>query len=69
MAWAEFYTQGSYYLATAADRRCTCSPRACSTTAACRAEYMFLKGLFEKLDIDMQFIRGSNNKFKSFGEV
>jgi protease-4 len=25
--------------------------------------------MFEKLDIDVQFIRGKNNKFKSFGEV
>ena len=30
---------------------------------------MFFKNMFEKLDIDMQFIRGSNNEFKSFGEV
>ncbi len=30
---------------------------------------MFLKGMFDKLDIDIQFIRGSNNRFKSFGEV
>ena len=34
-----------------------------------RSEYMFFKGMFEKLDIDIQFIRGSNNKFKSFGEM
>ena len=30
---------------------------------------MFFDGLFKKLDIDIQFIRGTNNKFKSFGEM
>jgi len=34
-----------------------------------RSEYMFFDGLFKKLDIDIQFIRGTNNKFKSFGEM
>jgi protease-4 len=34
-----------------------------------QAELMFLKGLFDKLGVDIQFIRGSNNKFKSYGET
>ena len=29
------------------------------------AEIMFLKGAIDKLDVDVQIIRGSNNKFKS----
>lgn len=29
------------------------------------AEYMFYKGLFDKLDVEMQVVRGSNNDFKS----
>ena len=68
VAWAEFYTQGSYYLATAADQ-VYLQPKGMLDYRGLQSEYMFLKGLFEKLDIDMQFIRGSNNKFKSFGEV
>jgi protease-4 len=47
----------------------TCNPKATLQYHGLRSEYMFYKGLFEKLDIDVQFIRGSNNKFKSFGEV
>lgn len=68
VAWAEFYTQGSYYLATAADK-VYLQPKGMVDYRGLQSEYMFLKGLFQKLDIDVQFIRGSNNKFKSFGEV
>lgn len=68
VAWAEYYTQGSYYLATAADK-VYLQPKGMVDYRGLMSEYMFLKGLFTKLDIDMQFIRGSNNKFKSFGEV
>jgi protease IV len=68
VAWSEMYTQGSYYLATAADQ-VYLQPKGMLDYRGLQSEYMFLKGLFEKLDIDMQFIRGSNNKFKSFGEV
>jgi protease-4 len=68
VAWAEYYTQGSYYLATAADK-VYLQPKGMVDYRGLMSEYMFLKGLFQKLDIDMQFIRGSNNRFKSFGEV
>jgi protease-4 len=68
VAWAELYTQGSYYLATAADA-IYLQPKGDVDYRGLMSEYMFLKGLFEKLDIDVQFIRGSNNRFKSFGEV
>lgn len=68
IAYSEMYSQGSYYLATAADA-IYLQPKGDLAYMGLRSEYMFLKGLFEKLDIDVQFIRGSNNKFKSFGEV
>ena len=68
VAWSEMYSQGSYYLATAADQ-IYLQPKGMVDYRGLMSEYMFLKGLFAKLDIDMQFIRGSNNKFKSFGEV
>ncbi|MBK9176060.1 MAG: signal peptide peptidase SppA [Flavobacteriales bacterium] len=68
VAWAEYYGQGSYYVATAADQ-IYLQPKGMLDYRGLQSEYMFLKGMFEKLDIDMQFIRGSNNRFKSFGEV
>jgi len=68
IAYSESYTQGSYYLATAADA-IYLQPKGDLTYHGLQSEYMFFKGMFEKLDIDIQFIRGSNNKFKSFGEV
>ncbi|MBX2977957.1 MAG: signal peptide peptidase SppA [Flavobacteriales bacterium] len=68
VAFSDSYTQATYYLATAADE-IYLQPKGDLAYTGLQSEYMFLKGLFEKLDIDMQFIRGSNNKFKSFGEV
>lgn len=68
IAYSDGYTQASYYLATAADE-IHIQPKGDFDYRGLRSEYMFLKGLFDKLDVDMQFIRGSNNKFKSFGEV
>jgi len=68
IAFSDTYTQGTYYLATAADQ-VFLQPRGDLQYTGLRSEYMFYKGLFEKLDIDVQFIRGSNNRFKSFGEV
>ncbi|MBL7982955.1 MAG: signal peptide peptidase SppA [Flavobacteriales bacterium] len=68
VAFSEFYTQGSYYIATAANA-IYLQPKGDLDYRGLRSEYMFYKGLFEKLDIEVQFIRGSNNDFKSFGEV
>jgi len=68
IAYSDGYTQGSYYLATAANE-IYLQPKGDFDYRGLRTEYMFLKGMFAKLDVDMQFIRGSNNKFKSFGET
>ena len=68
IAYSDTYSQGAYYLATAADK-VYLQPRGDLQFHGLRSEYMFFKGMFEKLDIDVQFIRGSNNRFKSFGEV
>ncbi|MDX9751406.1 MAG: signal peptide peptidase SppA, partial [Flavobacteriales bacterium] len=68
IAFADGYSQGSYYLASAADA-VFLQPRGDLDYRGLQSESMFFKGMFEKLDIDMQFIRGSNNQFKSFGEV
>lgn len=68
IAFSEFYTQAAYYLASAADV-VYLQPKGDLDYRGLHTEYMFYKGLFEKLDVDVQFIRGSNNEFKSFGEV
>lgn len=68
IAFSDTYSQGSYYLATAADE-IYLQPKGDVDYRGLRSEYMFMKGMFDKLDIDIQFIRGSNNKFKSFGET
>ncbi len=68
IAHSEFYTQAAYYLATAADE-IYLQPKGDLDYRGLSSESMFLKGLFDKLDIDIQLIRGSNNKFKAFGET
>jgi protease-4 len=68
IAFSDTYTQAAYYLATAADS-IYLQPKGDLDHRGLQSEYMFLKGMFDKLDIDIQFIRGSNNRFKSFGEV
>lgn len=68
IAYSEQYGQGAYYVATAADAIYV-QPKGDLLYHGLQSEYMFYKGLFQKLGVDMQFIRGSNNKFKSFGEV
>ena len=68
IAFSDFYTQRTYYMASVADEVYV-TPQGGLDFRGLRSEYMFFKGMFEKLDIDVQFIRGSNNKFKSFGEV
>lgn len=68
IAFADLYTQGSYFLASAADE-VYLVPEGDLDFRGLRSEMTFFKGLFEKLDIDVQFIRGSNNRFKSFGEA
>lgn len=64
IAYSETYTQKSYYLATAADE-IYLNPAGMVEFRGLGAELMFFKGMIDKLGIDMQIIRGSNNKFKS----
>lgn len=68
VAFADMYTQKSYYLASVADR-VWMVPQGDLDFRGLRSEQMFFAGLFEKMDIEVQFIRGSDNKFKSFGEA
>lgn len=64
VAYNENYSKSGYYLASAADEVYT-FPSGMIEFLGLGAELMFLKGTLEKLDVEMQVIRGSNNKFKS----
>lgn len=63
-AYAEYYTHKSYFLASVADK-IFLYPEGIVQHTGLTAEVMFLKGLIDKLEIDVTIIRGSNNKFKS----
>ncbi len=67
VAYSEFYTQGTYFLASAADAIYVV-PEGDLDFRGLRADLMFFKGMFEKIGVDVQFVKGSNNKYKSFGE-
>lgn len=64
VAYTENYSKKAYYLASAADEIYV-FPTGMVDFLGLGAELMFLKGALEKLDVEMQIIRGSNNKFKS----
>lgn len=64
LAYNENYTKKSYYLSSVADEIYV-FPSGMFDFLGLGTEVMFLKGALEKLDIEMQIIRGSNNKFKS----
>lgn len=68
VAYSDGYSRASYFLASAADK-VYMQPQGNMEFAGLRSEMMFFKNMFDKLDIDVQFIRGSNNKFKAFGET
>ena len=64
VAYTENYSKKAYYLASAADEIYV-FPTGMIDFLGLGAELMFVKGALEKLDVEMQIIRGSNNKFKS----
>jgi protease IV len=65
IAYSEFYTQGAYYLATAADQ-IYLQPEGMLLFKGINAEVTFIKGTLEKLDIKMQVLR--HGKFKAATE-
>ncbi|MCX6351910.1 MAG: S49 family peptidase, partial [Bacteroidetes bacterium] len=65
-AYSEIYTQHSYYLASVADK-VFINPQGAMDFTGFHSEQMFLKGLFDKLDVDMKLIRAG--KYKSAGEM
>ncbi len=68
VAFADVYTQRTYYLASVADK-VYLVPQGDLDFRGLQSEMMFMAGLFDKLGVDIQFIRGSDNKFKSYGET
>ncbi|MBK6626252.1 MAG: signal peptide peptidase SppA [Flavobacteriales bacterium] len=66
-AHSEFLTQGTYFLASAADSVFVV-PEGDLDFRGLQAQLTFFKGLFDKAGVDIQFIKGSNNRYKSFGE-
>lgn len=64
IAYAQNYSQKSYYIATAADQ-VYIVPSGMFDYRGLGTERMFFAKALDKLGIDIQVIRGSNNKFKS----
>ncbi len=64
VAYAEQYSNKSYYLSSVANE-VYIYPTGLFEFIGLGVEIPFLKSALEKLDVDMQIIRGSNNKFKS----
>ena len=64
VAYSEGYSTKGYYLSSVADEIYV-FPSGLIEFLGLGAELVFIKGTLEKLDIEMQIIRGSNNKFKS----
>ena len=62
IAYNEFYTQGSYYLATSANK-IYLNPQGIVEFKGLHSEIMFFKGMLEKLGIEPEVIR--HGKFKS----
>jgi protease-4 len=64
VSYANNYDQKAYYLASTADE-IYLNPKGMILFKGLNAQLMFLKGMLDKLDIDMQIIRGPDNKYKS----
>jgi len=64
VSYSEIYSQEAYYLASVSDEIYV-YPEGIVDFRGLRTTLAFLKGTMDKLDIEPQIIRGSNNKFKS----
>lgn len=65
VAYAEYYTQSSYYLASVSDQ-IYLNPVGALDFRGLNTEIMFFKNMLEKLGVEIQIIR--HGKFKSAGE-
>ena len=64
ITYSEAMAQNAYYLATAGDE-IYINPDGMLDIHGMATQIMFYKNLLDKLDIEIQIIRGPNNKFKS----
>ena len=64
ISYANNYDQKGYYLASLADE-IYLNPEGMILFKGLHAQLMFFKGMLEKLEMDMQVLRGPDNKFKS----
>lgn len=64
VTYGEGYSQSAYYLASIADK-IYLNPEGALDLHGMASQIMFYKHLLEKLDIEMQIVRGPNNRFKS----
>ena len=64
VAYGQDISQGTYYLASVADQIYV-YPEGGVEFNGLMSEIMFFKGMLEKLEVEVQIIRGKNNKFKS----
>jgi protease-4 len=64
IAYHENYSKATYYLSSVA-KEIYVYPSGTFDFLGLGSEQFFLKGALEKLEVEMQIIRGTNNKFKS----
>ena len=64
ISYSDNMAQNAYYLATAGDE-IYITPEGMLDIHGMASQIMFYKNLLDKLDIEIQIIRGPNNKFKS----
>ncbi|MBR1513741.1 MAG: signal peptide peptidase SppA [Bacteroidales bacterium] len=64
VAYGESYSQSAYYMASIADK-IFLNPEGALDIHGMSSQVMFYKHLLDKLDIEMQIVRGPNNRFKS----
>lgn len=64
ISYGETMAQNAYYLATAGDE-IYINPDGMLDIHGMASQVMFFKHLLDKIDVEMQIIRGPNNKFKS----
>ena len=64
VTYGESYSQSAYYIASIADK-IYLNPEGALDLHGMASQITFYKHLFDKLDIEMQIVRGPNNRFKS----
>lgn len=64
VCYGEMFSQSAYYVASVADK-IYLNPEGMVDFHGMASQIMFYKHLLEKLDVEMQIVRGPNNRFKS----